>query len=152
MASQLRPIQVARVTRAIVLAAGVGSRLNEGGGLAPKPLRRVAGVPLVVRVLRTLEAAGVEDAVVVIGHGGQLIKDAVAAEHELGLEVTFVENTDYLKKSGVSVLAAASYIDRECLLTMADHLYSPELVKRLLAAELPEGGAALAVDYDLPRC
>jgi histidinol-phosphate aminotransferase len=152
MATQLRPIQVARVTRAIVLAAGVGSRVSEGGDLAPKPLRRVAGVPLVVRVLRTLEAAGVEHAVVVIGHAGHLIKEAVAAEAELGLAVTFVENTDYLKKSGVSVLAAAAYIDRECLLTMADHLYSPELVKRLLAAELPADGAALAVDYDLPRC
>ncbi len=139
------------MTRAIVLAAGVGAR-SEGGDLAPKPLRQVAGVPLVVRVLRTLEAAGVEHAVVVIGHAGHLIKQAVAAESELGLAVTFVENTDYLKKSGVSVLAAAAYIDRECLLTMADHLYSPELVKRLLAAELPADGAALAVDYDLPRC
>ncbi len=152
MATQLRPIQVARVTRAIVLAAGVGSRVSEGADLTPKPLRRVAGVPLVVRVLRTLEAAGIEQAVVVIGHAGHLIKDAVVADSELGLDVTFVENTDYLKKSGVSVLVAAAHIDRECLLTMADHLYSPELVKRLLAGELPADGAALAVDYDLPRC
>lgn len=152
MATQLRPNQVPRVTRAIVLAAGLGSRVNEGGDVAPKPLRRVAGVPLVVRVLRTLEAVGMEQAVVVIGPSGHLIKDAVAAATELSLQVTFVENTDYLKKSGVSVLAAAAYVDRECLLTMADHLYSPELVKRLLAAELPHGGAALAVDYDLARC
>ena len=135
-----------------MLAAGVGSRVGEGGEPAPKPLRPVAGVPLVVRVLRTLEAAGIEHAVVVVGHAGHLIKAAVAAAGELGLAVTFVENTDYLKKSGVSVLAAAAHIDRECLLTMADHLYSPELVKRLLAAELPTDGAALAVDYDLPRC
>ncbi len=135
-----------------MLAAGLGSRVNEGGDVAPKPLRRVAGVPLVVRVLRTLEAVGMEQAVVVIGPSGHLIKDAVAAATELSLQVTFVENTDYLKKSGVSVLAAAAYVDRECLLTMADHLYSPELVKRLLAAELPHGGAALAVDYDLARC
>jgi histidinol-phosphate aminotransferase len=35
---------------------------------------------------------------------------------------------------------------------MSDHLYSPELVRRLLAAEIPAGGAALAVDYDIPRC
>lgn len=135
-----------------MLAAGLGSRLSEGGDVTPKPLRRVAGVPLIVRVLRTLQAAGIEHAVVVVGHGGHLIKAAVAAEPELGLEVTFAENTDYLKKNGVSVLAAAGYIDRECLLTMSDHLYSPELVRRLLAAEIPEDGAALAVDYDIPRC
>ncbi|HXK19614.1 MAG TPA: histidinol-phosphate transaminase, partial [Polyangiaceae bacterium] len=127
-------------------------RLAEGGDVTPKPLRRVAGVPLIVRVLRTLEAAGIEHAVVVIGHGGHLIEAAVAEETGLGLEVTFVENTDYLKKNGVSLLSAAAFIDRECLLTMSDHLYSPELVRRLLAAEIPMGGAALAVDYDIPRC
>src|SRR6187402_374883 len=152
MATQLRPNKVGRVTRAIVLAAGLGSRLTEGGDITPKPLRRVAGVPLVVRVLRTLEAAGIEHAVVVVGHCGDLIKEAVRQEAELELKVTFVENTDYLKKNGVSVLAAAGYIDRECLLTMSDHLYTPELVRRLLAAEIPADGAALAVDYDIPRC
>lgn len=136
-----------------MLAAGLGSRLSEGGDITPKPLRRVAGVPLIVRVLRTLEAAGIEDAVVVVGHCGHLIKEAVAAaQDELSLDVKFVENTDYLKKNGVSVLAAAGYIDRECVLTMSDHLYSPELVRRLLAAEIPADGAALAVDYDIPRC
>ncbi len=153
MATEARQNQTSRVTRAIVLAAGLGSRLTEGGDITPKPLRRVAGVPLIVRVLRTLEAAGIAEAVVVVGHCGQLIKEAVrAAQGELSLSVTFVENTDYLKKNGVSVLAAAGYIDRECVLTMSDHLYTPELVRRLLAAEIPEGGAALAVDYDIPRC
>ena len=135
-----------------MLAAGLGSRLSEGGDVTPKPLRRVAGVPLIVRVLRTLQSAGIEEAVVVVGHLGHLIKATVAAELDLGLDVKFVENTDYLKKNGVSVLAAAGYIDRECVLTMSDHLYSAELVRRLLAAEIPAEGAALAVDYDIPRC
>jgi histidinol-phosphate aminotransferase len=151
MVTDLRP-NPARVTRAIVLAAGLGSRLSEGGDITPKPLRRVAGVPLIVRVLRTLEAAGIEHAVVVIGHLGHLIKAAIADESELHLRVSFVENTDYLKKNGVSVLTAAGFIDRECVLTMSDHLYSPELVRRLLAADIPADGAALAVDYDIPRC
>src|SRR5689334_15581775 len=128
MATDLRPNHGQRVTRAIVLAAGLGSRLTEGGDVTPKPLRRVAGVPLIVRVLRTLESAGIEHAVVVVGHCGQLIRDTVAQEAELSLQVTFVENTDYLKKNGVSVLAAAGFIDRECVLTMSDHLYSAELV------------------------
>ena len=51
-----------RVTRAIVLAAGTGSRLSEGADVLPKPLRVVGGVPLVVRVLRTLKSAGIQEA------------------------------------------------------------------------------------------
>ena len=34
-----------RITRAIVLAAGYGSRLGQDGDTTPKPLRPVAGVP-----------------------------------------------------------------------------------------------------------
>src|SRR5688572_9465361 len=35
---------------------------------------------------------------------------------------------------------------------MSDHLYSPELPRRLMAAELPEDACGLAVDYDVDRC
>ena len=62
-----------------------------------------------------------------------------------------MNNERYLAKNGVSLLAAAD-VDRECLLTMSDHLYSPELVRRLLAVDVPPGAGALGVDYDIERC
>jgi len=118
----------------------------------PKPLRVVGGVPLVVRVLRTLKSAGIQEAVVITGFQGDAVRRALKAETELGLKLSFVDNPHFDKKNGVSLLAAARFVDRECLLTMSDHLYSPELVRRLLAAEVPEGSCALAVDYDIERC
>src|SRR5262245_39131888 len=136
-----------RVTRAVVLAAGTGTRLGESGDPTPKPLRPAAGVPLLVRVLRTLQSAGVREAVVVIGHEAEAVRRALVSEPSLGLELFFVENERYQAKNGVSLLAAKDFVDGECLLTMADHLYSPELVRRLVAAELPNGACALAVDY-----
>lgn len=141
-----------RVTRAIVLAAGTGSRLSEGADVLPKPLRVVGGVPLVVRVLRTLASAGIQEAVVITGFQGEAVRSALRAETDLGLKLSFVDNPHFDKKNGVSLLAAARYVDRECVLTMSDHLYSPELVRRLLAADVPEGSCALAVDYDIERC
>jgi histidinol-phosphate aminotransferase len=141
-----------RLTRAIVLAAGTGTRLGEGGPAVPKPLRKVAGVPLVVRVLRTLQSVGFREAIVVIGYEGELVRRALVAEPSLGLELRFVENVHYQKKNGVSLLAAAPWIDRECLLTMSDHLYSPELVRRLLSGDVTEGCSTLGVDYDVERC
>ncbi len=141
-----------RVTRAIVLAAGTGSRLSEGADVLPKPLRVVGGVPLVVRVLRTLKSAGIQEAVVITGFQADAVRRALKAEPDLNLKLSFVENPHFDKKNGVSLLAAAAFVDRECLLTMSDHLYSPELVRRLLAADVPEGSCALAVDYDIERC
>ncbi len=140
------------LTRAVILAAGLGSRLRNGENPLPKPLRPVAGVPLLVRVLRTLQSEGIREAVIVVGHQGDRIRAAIRAEPSLGLEVTFVDNPRFEAKNGVSLLQAASYIDRDCLLSMADHLYSPEVVRRLAQAEMPEGACALAVDSDIERC
>jgi choline kinase len=143
------------ITRAVILAAGTGSRLAAGGDLCPKPLRKVAGKPLLGRVLRTLESAGVREAVIVIGHQGERVRSELLELRRAGdlhLQLHFVENKNYLAKNGVSLLAAQDYIDQECFLSMADHLYSRKLVKRLAAAELPTGACGLGVDYDIPRC
>lgn len=120
--------------------------------MLPKPLRVVGGVPLVVRVLRTLRDAGIQEAVVITGFQGELVRETLRAEKDLGLQLSFVDNPHYDKKNGVSLLSAAAFVDRECVLTMSDHLYSPELVRRLLAANVPDGSCALAVDYDIERC
>src|SRR5262245_37461818 len=141
--------QERRITRAIVLAAGTGSRLQ---GESPKPLRAVSGVALLVRVLRTLEQVGIREAVIVVGHRGDLVRRTLLATPGIGLRLRFVENPNFLAKNGLSLLAAKDYIDEECLLTMSDHLYSPEMPRRLLAAELPRGACGLAVDRDVPRC
>ncbi|WP_170319366.1 NTP transferase domain-containing protein [Polyangium spumosum] len=137
--------------RAIVLAAGTGSRLVSGE-IAPKPLKPVAGVPLLVRILRTLRAEGIREVVVVTGYKEELIQRALAAESSLGLSISFVSNTQYERKNGVSLLAAREHVVPGTLLTMADHLYSPAIVRRLSALDLPSRAAALAVDYDIPRC
>jgi histidinol-phosphate aminotransferase len=140
-----------RLERAIILAAGTGSRLV-AQETYPKPLKPVAGVPLLVRVLRTLQGEGIREAVIVIGYRGDQIKKALLAEPTLGLKLHFVTNERFDRKNGVSLLAARKYIDQECILSMADHLYSPEVVRRLSSFEMPEGACALGVDYDIERC
>jgi histidinol-phosphate aminotransferase len=140
-----------KLERAIVLAAGTGSRLVSGEAY-PKPMKLVSGVPLLVRILRSLQAEGIREAVVVTGHMGEQIRRALLAEPSLALSLTFVENTLYAKKNGVSLLAARDHVVEGTLLTMADHLYSPEIVRRLRALDMPRGSSALATDYDIDRC
>lgn len=142
------------VKRAVILAAGRGSRLVglPGDESLPKPLKLVSSVPLLVRILRTLESEGITEAVVVIGYRGEQIRRALLSEPSLGLKLIFVENERWDRgANGVSLLAAKHYLDQDCILSMADHLYSPDLVRRLRAADLG-GGCALAVDRDIDRC
>jgi 1L-myo-inositol 1-phosphate cytidylyltransferase len=140
-----------RLERAIVLAAGTGSRLVAQETF-PKPLKPVSGVPLLVRVLRTLQGEGIREAVIVVGYRADQIKKALLAEPTLGLRLHFVTNERFDRKNGVSLLAARKFIDQECILSMADHLYSPEVVRRLASFEMPDGACALGVDYDIERC
>lgn len=89
----------------------------------------------------------------VVGYEGAQIREALTTYPLLcELRIAFVENTAWERSNGLSVVAAEEHIDRECLLTMADHLIAPELVARLLRAELPVGACALGVDFDIERC
>ena len=114
-----------RIDRAIILAAGRGSRLDRGD-LLPKPLRPIAGVPLIGRILRTLASEGIREAVVVVGYEGDRIQAALTDEAlHAGVTVHFVQNDRWERSNGLSLLAAREWLDRECLLTMADHLVAP---------------------------
>ena len=61
---------------ALVLAAGKGTRMRSE---LPKPLVPVGGQPIVLRLLDSLQAAGVTDTVLVVGHGADQVRAAVGA-------------------------------------------------------------------------
>ena len=101
-------MSTAQIERALVLAAGVGSRLRSTDRL-PKPLTPVAGKPLLERTLLTLAAGGIREAVVVVGFAKELVCSVLKADGELartGLRVRVVVNDRYELSNGVSVLAA----------------------------------------------
>jgi len=81
------------VAQTVVLAAGFGSRLGSAESGVPKPLIDVAGKPLVAHALDQALAAGCAQAVIVIGHEGERVRDAVERLHS-PLAITFVENRD----------------------------------------------------------
>jgi len=57
-----------------ILAGGRGTRLGELARELPKPLLELAGEPFLVHQLRLLRAHGVREAVICVGHRGELIE------------------------------------------------------------------------------
>lgn len=55
----------------VVLAAGLGTRMKSG---MPKVLHKVAGSPMILRVVNTLQQTGINDIIVVLGYQGETVE------------------------------------------------------------------------------
>ncbi|MEZ4267227.1 MAG: NTP transferase domain-containing protein [Myxococcota bacterium] len=134
----------------VILAAGFGSRLQGvSAATSLKPLTSVAGTPLLVRAIRSLEVAGCGRVVVVTGFGAENVESQVRRAHRGTAELIFAENARYDLKNGVSVLTAAPHVPGEFILMMADHVVGDEVMV-LAGAHAPvDNGATLLVDYKL---
>ncbi|MET0389831.1 MAG: NTP transferase domain-containing protein [Polyangiales bacterium] len=138
------------MTRAIILAAGLGERLVRGKAY-PKPLQPVRGVPLIVRVLRNLESAGVTDVGIVVGHLGEVLIEAID-DLPLDLSLHYFWNRQYDKPNGTSLLAAKDFVQGPTFLLMSDHLWSHDLIERVRSYPLQHNEAVLGVDFKIDDC
>jgi 2-aminoethylphosphonate-pyruvate transaminase len=130
--------------RAIVLADERSTRVVNGSGHM-KALAKVGGLPLIIRNLRTLHAAGVEEAVVVTGYQEERVRHALESYH-LGIRVTVVHNENWNLGSAYSLIAASDWIEDQAILVPSDHLYPPSLVRRIIHFPVSADTVLLAVD------
>ena len=93
--------------KALVFAAGLGTRLKPLTDTMPKALVPVAGEPLLSRVMRKLVAAGYDDIVINVHHFADMIRDYVAAQDNFGVKVSFSDETDLLRETGGGIRHAA---------------------------------------------
>jgi 1L-myo-inositol 1-phosphate cytidylyltransferase len=134
---------------AVILAAGLGSRLNSVSGVLPKPLVHFEGIPLLQHVMSAAKQVGIERFVIVVGYQGDVVGRWFASSSLRNTPVTWVENTEYHKKNGISLLKARYAVDRPFLLLMSDHVFEPETAASLLHQPLQRDEAILAVDHKL---
>jgi bifunctional UDP-N-acetylglucosamine pyrophosphorylase/glucosamine-1-phosphate N-acetyltransferase len=136
MHSENRPLT------AVILAAGKGTRMRSS---LPKVLHPVAGRPMIAWVMDAARAAGCRRLVVVVGHGADQLRAAVAAD-----DVVCVLQEEQ-NGTGHALAQAAPEIDgasRLLVLSGDVPLVSSETLKRL--AESPGWGALAVADLDEP--
>ena len=96
--------------RAMVLAAGVGSRLRPLTDATPKALVEIGGVTMLERVLRRLAEAGVDAAVVNAHHHADQIEAFLRSRKGLGLRVE-VSREDALLDTGGGLKKASWFFE-----------------------------------------
>ncbi len=143
-------MEVNVIKQACIVAAGMGSRFGERSKALPKPLFRMCGVSILERVILTCRKCGIRDFVIVIGYMGDTIRDYIESVKPADIRVEWVQNSEWKKKNGVSVLSARDKLQDRFLLLMSDHIFSSELLKEVL--ETDDGrDVHLAVDPRLDR-
>jgi len=117
--------------KAIILAAGVGKRFKEVTDQRPKCLIEIQGKTLLERTLTALGAAGVTEAVVVIGYRGDMIRQTIGALWA-GVRVRYVFNDRFEKGAILSLWSAREEFDDDILIMDADVLFPVVLINRLV--------------------
>jgi glucose-1-phosphate thymidylyltransferase len=129
--------------KAIIPVAGVGRRLRPHTHTQPKALMHVAGRPILGHILDELVKAGVDEAVLVVGHLGEKIEEYVRERYTIRLH--FVEQSEPLG-NGHAIYVAREHLDGDgVLIILGDTIIRADLL-RLMACEESAIGVQEVVD------
>lgn len=130
--------------KAMIFAAGLGSRLKPLTDTMPKALVSVVGRPMLEHVIVKLKASGFTEIVINIHHFGEQILDFLKANDNFGLTIHISDERELLLDTGGGVKKARSFFensDEPFLVHNVDILSDIDL-KELYESHLQNGGAA----------
>jgi CTP:molybdopterin cytidylyltransferase MocA len=137
------------VRRAVVMAAGEGSRLRPLTETWPKPVLPIDGRPVIATLLRDLAAAGVDEVVVVTGHLAEQVEALVGDGSAFGLRARFVRQPGVLGSADTVQRAVDDGLEAPFLVLGADTVFAPGAVQRFIAATAGADGAVCEPDAPL---
>lgn len=132
--------------RAVVLAAGEGSRLRPLTATQPKVMLPVANRPILEHVVEALVDNDVTDLTLVVGYRRERVQSHFDDGEAFGCEITYTLQDQLLGTA--HALAQAPESDEETVVIGGDNVVGAELVGDLLDA--PEGPALAVHDSETP--
>lgn len=128
--------------KALILAAGFGSRLAPITNSVPKSLVPVNGKPILFKQIENLMENGITDITVISGYMAEVLEREVHSRYPA---VEIIESTDYATTNNMySAYLAKDHFGGESFLMMnADVFFDASVIRALLAYEHPD---AIVVD------
>lgn len=122
--------------KALILAAGLGTRLEPITNDRPKSLVSVNGQPIILKQIDNLHKNGITDITVVSGYKANILEEKI---HALYPEIRIIESVDYATTNNMysAYLAREAMKDDDFLMMNADVFYDESVVTALLKFKAP---------------
>lgn len=118
--------------KAVILAAGKGTRMRELTNDLPKPMLKVQGKPILEHIIEGIKAAGVHDFFIVTGYKAEVVESYFGNGSRWGINIQYgrqviQDGTGKAPELAKNFVAASPFI-----LTYGDILVQPDTYKRMV--------------------
>lgn len=117
--------------KTIILAAGIGERLQSVLKGKPKPLFELNGKSLIEYSLEALSKSGIKESTIVIGYNRHLIKEKIGDRFN-NIDISYAENNMPDKTGSMHSLFSALKEPEDCLVLDGDIIYDSCIIQELL--------------------
>ena len=138
------------IMKAMILAAGLGTRLRPLTNTLPKPLLPVGGTPLIVWNLLLLRAYGIRQVIINLHYLGHLIQKALGDGTQWDMEITYSPESNILGTGG-GIKAAVSFFENEPFLVVNGDTLIDLNLDQLIDFHRERQGVATLVVRDDPE-
>src|SRR5438270_6521389 len=130
-----------KIDRAVLLAAGRGTRMRELTADLPKPMIKVRGKPILLHLIEGLQAAGIKNFLIVVGYHGDAVRSYFGDGTCFGLRIKYATQLVQDGTGRVVDLAREFVCDAPFVLSYGDILVDPANYRHLV--ELADDVAAI---------
>ena len=135
--------------KAVVLAAGLGSRISELTNNIPKAMIKIENQYIFKIIINSLIKTGINELVIIVGYKSNLLKTSIKNEYkDQNIKISFITNTKYSSTNTMySLWLARRELDCPFIYLHGDLIFSYKMVKIFLESNK---GNAILVDKRFP--
>jgi len=125
------------IMKAVILAAGGGSRLKSITCMIPKCLIEIDGIPIIKRQIDILlNYITIEEIIIIIGYKAEMIMNFIEINYE-DKPISLIENAKYLEINNMYslYLAREQVIGEDILIINGDVVFQDELINMIINTE-----------------
>ena len=134
----------------VIIAAGKGSRLKSETKNNPKALTVVNGHTIIDVILNNCIINQINEIVIITGYDKTSIKSYLNGKWD-NLNIDYIHNDEWHLENGISVLKAKSAIgiNDEFMISMSDHLYFADMMKKVKESSLSNRVVNVGLDFNV---